>query len=317
MSIKDFIYFSLADRRVIATLCIVACGGIMVYMVSDKIETSSKNDVECAKSFDKRTKNRQQMENWRHSDNGTTDGERGAETFFFDPNTADSAQLARLGLRHWQIRNIMRYRQHGGTYSCKEDFARVYGLTVAEYRRLAPYIRIDADYLPAASLPEVKQRRHGYETDISNDKIATADKGASNRHYQHKIGSGEQIAVNSADTAQLMRIPGIGSYYAKEIVKLRDRLGGFANSRQLLDIEDFPMGAVEYISIDPSKIKRLNINRLSLTQLKRHPYINYYQARAIIDLRRLRGNICSVEELSELKDFSTEDISRLLPYLEF
>lgn len=317
MSIKDFIYFSLADRRVVATLCIVACGGIMVYMVSDKIETSSKNDMECATGFDRRTKCQQPMEDTRHSDNVATDRKRGAETFFFDPNTADSAQLARLGLRHWQIRNIMRYRQHGGTYGCKEDFARVYGLTVADYRRLAPYIRIGRDYLPAASLPEVKRHRNGYKTDATDANTADNNEGSGSQRYRHKISRGEQIAVNSADTTQLMRIPGIGSYYAKKIVKLRDRLGGFANSRQLLDIEDFPIEAVEYISIDPSIIKRLNINRLSLTQLKHHPYINYYQARAIIDLRRLRGNICSVEELSELKDFSAEDISRLLPYLEF
>ena len=28
------------------------------------------------------------------------------ELFYFDPNTADSTQLLRLGLRPWQVRNI-------------------------------------------------------------------------------------------------------------------------------------------------------------------------------------------------------------------
>lgn len=74
------------------------------------------------------------------------------ESFYFDPNTADSTQLLRLGLQPWQVRNIYRYRAKGGVYRKKEDFARLYGLTVKDYRRLEPYIRISEDYLPASTL---------------------------------------------------------------------------------------------------------------------------------------------------------------------
>ena len=52
-----------------------------------------------------------------------------AERFCFDPNTADSTQLLRLGLQPWQVRNIYRYRARGGIYRTREDFARLYGLT--------------------------------------------------------------------------------------------------------------------------------------------------------------------------------------------
>jgi DNA uptake protein ComE-like DNA-binding protein len=67
------------------------------------------------------------------------------ERFPFDPNTADSTQLLRLGLQPWQVRNIYKYRAHGGIYRQKEDFARLYGLTVKQYRELEPYIRISSD----------------------------------------------------------------------------------------------------------------------------------------------------------------------------
>lgn len=53
---------------------------------------------------------------------------------------------------NWQVRNIYRYRAKGGVYRKKEDFARLYGLTVKDYRRLEPYIRISEDYLPASTL---------------------------------------------------------------------------------------------------------------------------------------------------------------------
>lgn len=75
-----------------------------------------------------------------------------AERFPFDPNTADSTQLLRLGLQPWQVRNIYKYRARGGIYRQKEDFARLYGLTVKQYRELEPYIHISNDYLPASTL---------------------------------------------------------------------------------------------------------------------------------------------------------------------
>ena len=67
-----------------------------------------------------------------------------AERFLFDPNTADSTQLLRLGLKPWQVRNIYKYRAHGGIYRTPEDFARLYGLTVKQYRELEPFFRLSA-----------------------------------------------------------------------------------------------------------------------------------------------------------------------------
>jgi len=59
------------------------------------------------------------------------------------------------------------------------------------------------------------------------------------------------------------------------------------------------------------------VNRLTLNELKRHTYINFYQARAITDYRRLHGPIRSLDELRLSKDFSSEAISRLSPYVEY
>ena len=75
-----------------------------------------------------------------------------AERFVFDPNTADSTQLLRLGLQPWQVQNIYRYRARGGVYRKPTDFARLYGLTAKQYRELEPYIRISDDYRPAAEV---------------------------------------------------------------------------------------------------------------------------------------------------------------------
>ena len=128
---------------------------------------------------------------------------------------------------------------------------------------------------------------------------------------------GEHIAVNAADTIALKTIPGIGSYYARQAVRYREQLGGFVDKKQLLEIEKFPEEALTYISIDSENIKKLKVNQMTLAQLRRHPYINYYQARAITDYRRLHGAIHSIRELRLMKEFTEFDLNRIEPYLEY
>lgn len=225
---------------------------------------------------------------------------RQAESFPFDPNTADSTQLLRLGLRPWQVRNIYKYRSKGGIYRTKEDFARLYGLTIKDYRRLEPYIQISSDYRPAAEL--VGERPH-YERDTLLRPI--------------KIESTQHIVLNTADTNQLKKVPGIGSYYAKEIVRHGKWLGGYVSVDQLDEIDGFPSEAKKYFVVERPTPQRINVNRLTLQQLRRHPYINYYQAKTIVDYRRLHGNIHSLQDLRFSRDFSPEAIRQLEPYVEY
>ena len=136
-------------------------------------------------------------------------------------------------------------------------------------------------------------------------------------HYQPKIRQGAYIVLNMADTTQLKMVPGIGPYFARKIVQYGERLGGYVRVDQLDEIEDFPLDAKEYLVIEhPSPIK-LNINQLSLNDLKRHPYINFYQARAITDYRRLHGPLKSLDDLRLSKDFTPEAIDRLKPYVAY
>ena len=46
------------------------------------------------------------------------------EAFPFNPNTADSTTLLRLGLKPWQIKNLMAYRRAGGRCLQPDGWAR-------------------------------------------------------------------------------------------------------------------------------------------------------------------------------------------------
>lgn len=152
-------------------------------------------------------------------------------------------------------------------------------------------------------------RRGKALTDIEHDSAVA--------HYQAKLKVGEHIVLNTADTTQLKTVPGIGSYFARKIVQYGQRLGGYVSVDQLDEIENFPLDAKDYLVVENARPHKLNVNTLSLNDLKRHPYINFYQARTITDYRRLHGPLKNLNDLRLSKDFPQEAIDRLVPYVEY
>ena len=232
------------------------------------------------------------------------------------------------------VRNIYKYRASGGIYRTKADFARLYGLTVKQYRELEPYIVISPDYLPASTLfadrPAYGQGTASGRSDdaatnrsiasggaaVSGDSAVTGSKsGAETYRRQYKIAVGEHVDLNAGDTAVYKTVPGIGSYYARKIADYGRRLGGYVSIDQLDEIENFPPEAKAYFALLTDSVRKMNVNELTLYELRRHPYRNYYQAKAIVDHRRLDGPLKSLDELGALRDFPPEAIARLKPYV--
>ena len=67
---------------------------------------------------------------------------RRVENFVFDPNTVSVEDLQRLGFSLRQAQSIDKYRQAGGRFRRKADFAKSYVVDDSVYQRLAPYINI-------------------------------------------------------------------------------------------------------------------------------------------------------------------------------
>ena len=298
-----------SDRRIILSLLalmVVAAVFIVVVGGDDEPLTAPSEQVSADTLLTSGTASMVQS-------SGLTGGR--AERFPFDPNTADSAELRRLGLSPQLVSDIYRYRAAGGVFQRKEDFARLYHLTVRDYRELEPYISISPDYQPASTL--FARQRRPTAPGSQPSTVDTVDDGQRRLRYPVKLEVGETIDLSTADTTALQRIPGIGPYFARRIVSYGERLGGYVNLEQLTEIEDFPVGALDYLTLSPVATRRLNINSLSLNDLKRHPYINFYMARAIVDFRRQYGAINDLSDLRLLPDFPDEVIERLRPYVEY
>lgn len=224
----------------------------------------------------------------------------------FDPNTADSLELLSVGLPPHVARNILRYRKAGGVFRKANDLARIYGLHDTVFTRVRPYINIPEAHRPVAESPrqlevtDTLRREHPYA-----------------EYMRSKHKPGQLVDLNTADTTELMRIPGIGPVRARHIVNYRRALGGFHSIAQVHEAYDMPENLGDWVHISMSTVEKLYINKESLSQLRAHPYLTFYQARAIVELRKREGNIRSVRQLLFLEEFTEGDITHLTPYLSF
>ena len=225
-----------------------------------------------------------------------------AELFPFNPNEADSATRLRVGLKPWQVRNLLKYRRKGGRWRSADDFRRLYGLTEEEFQRLRPYIIIP---------PSAEENQNSLAKESGR-------RDSLRRIYPEKFGELTVLSLNAADTTLLQRIPGIGRYRAAQICRYRERLGGYISTAQLREIGDLPEGIEQWFEIGAGETPRqIDVNKSDFKTLLRHPYLSYDQVCAIMRFRQKFGSLRSWSDLRNSPDFSETDFQRLAPYFKF
>lgn len=127
------------------------------------------------------------------------------------------------------------------------------------------------------------------------------------------------LELNSADTADLQRLWGIGPVYAARIVRYRNLLGGFVDIQQLREVYGLADSVFRRIapqlSVDTSRIRRLDLNTASYGQLLRHPYLDKHQVAAILRLREKQGAFLSTDDLHRIPIIEQETFNKIIPYL--
>ncbi len=231
--------------------------------------------------------------------------ERNFVLFAFDPNRIDSVSLTRLGLPGWMARNVIRYREKGGQFRDAESFRKIYGMTDELYDQLTPYIRIERESTPSDTEADVMQQALPEQVNIPEYTPAI------------KYPEGTVVDINQVDTTELKMIPGIGSGIARRIVSYRQQLGGFHSTKQLLEIEYTDTDMLVWFTVGSDTLKKIPVNRASVERLRTHPYLNFYQSRAIVEYRRKRGKIKDIQELKLYEEFTPEDLERIAPYLSY
>ena len=230
----------------------------------------------------------------------------------FDPNTADSSTLVHVGLKKWQASNMLKYRAKGGRYRRIEDMKKIYGMTDSMYMELLPYIQIDTVAVDH------------YRDSIRQRERDSVKVDSMPRYVSQKRDT--ILNLRTADTTELKMIRGIGSYRARQIVRYREQLGGFAHVDQLCEIKALQPLLTDSIQaesllahfwLDSVIINPLRVNSAGVEKLQRHPYLSFEQAKAIYELRRKKIHLDSITQLKKVDCFTEQELKRLTPYLSF
>lgn len=257
----------------------------------DKLDELKQFSVQCKNSSDsvRASKKKDYEVDFQRVDYSVAKQE--LNPFPFNPNNLPEAEWKRLGLSDKQIKSIKNYESKGGKFRTKEDFKKMYTISDEEYSLLESYIVIPVD----------TQKR--YETPRPQ-KI----------DFKH-----EPIDLNKADTFDLRKIPGIGVGLSRRIFNYRQKLGGFYDKSQLFEV--FGMDSARYqsvspyISINEAEITKININKATVKELIKHPYIDYYIAKSIVVYREEKGAFKKIEELKEATLMYDELFNKLKNYI--
>jgi DNA uptake protein ComE-like DNA-binding protein len=127
------------------------------------------------------------------------------------------------------------------------------------------------------------------------------------------------IELNSTDTFELQRLRGIGSSFARRIVKYRDRLGGFISKSQLLEVwgmDSSRYNAIaEHLYADPDSIHKIDLNTVSFKELLSHPYFPFEVTKAIMLYRKEHKKFMQPEELMNIKVIPDSAYRKMKDYI--
>lgn len=132
----------------------------------------------------------------------------------------------------------------------------------------------------------------------------------------------EVLDLNTADSASLERLPGIGEKLSARIVKYRERLGGFISVDQLKEV--YGLADSNFLKLR-SRLKiengyapiKIQINKATYQEFRRHPYIGHLFAKSVLAYINMHGSINGIEELLKIGSLLESEVMKAAPYIDF
>jgi competence protein ComEA len=282
--IKDYFTFSKSERNGLIILLSIVLILVLIHKFSWFFFNEGKSDFS---KFEKEISNFQKslvLKDTLKSDNIDEPTAKLSKSGIFNPNDANDSIWKQFGLNEKQIKVIHNYLSKGGKFYKKEDLKKLYFMNEKVYLMLEPHININ--------------------------------KNLSDKYI---INSPIIIELNSADTSDLLKIRYLSIQMIKRIIKYRDLLGGFFRKEQLLEVYGFKNELFKriekLISVDSSKIMKLNINSATIGELNKSPYLDYFDAKNIVNFRLKNGKINNINQISILGLLPDEKFEKVKPYL--
>jgi len=277
--IKDYFQFNKKERNGILLLSFILFFLILFYQFSYLLKIETKTDFS---DFEKALSELEYA-------NDSPQLKEKKSLFRFNPNALNDDGWLVLGLSKGKLQVLRNYQKNGGYFKEKEDLQRCYAFGDEFYNTIKEYV----------SIPEIDEPEPKSQQPITTTQI---------------------IELNQADSLELISVKGIGSFYAKQILKYRNELGGFYSFSQFSEIWGLEKLDVEKIklltTIDTLLISNININTATIEKLRHHPYLNYKQAKMIVNYRQQHGNYHQLKDICKIKPISPELFRKIAPYFQ-
>lgn len=206
----------------------------------------------------------------------------------FNPNSIKKNELLAFGLSEKQANGIISFREKVHPFQYPADLYKVYNLDSSIVNEMQAYLEI-------------------------NDSIISEKEAGENRIKFQAIN------INLCDSLGLLEVNGIGPYYAGEFIKYRDRLGGYNDLNQLLEIYSMDTNRVNKIRnqlfANSEDCLKININTVGFKDLLRHPYFDYEVVKNILKFRDEVRPYQSIDELRNIELIDEALFTKIAEYL--
>ncbi len=271
--LRYFFTFSKAEQYgIVALLTLILAFSVLYFILPFVIQPTPVEDKAFAKEVDAFIEQQQDIRDSIEIEKIQSIGQlsyalakQKLHPFPFNPNRLPEEKWKALGLNDKQIKTIKNYEAKGGKFYTKEDFGKLYCISEAEYKILAPYIVIKPAYTKG-NLEIIDHRPH--------------------RIYKY-------TDLNTADSSRLVNHLHFPPWMASRIIRYRQKLGGFYSKKQLLEVygmkEKYYKPIEKYLLVDPQKVDKICINTAGFKQVLKHPYFDYKLTKKIFRERDKRG----------------------------
>lgn len=243
----------------------------------------------------------------------------------FDPNKLSIAQWQAMGVKPWVAKRVVNAVSKKYVFLQKNDLERFGGFPKEEYERLKEYIDLPdsvdrKEYYKNkyASTNKYENKYNNKNYDKSENNYTSTYEKKEYKKYVPKVI--EKFDINTADTATLKQIRGIGEKTSVRIEKFRNSVGGFHSLEQVKEVYGLSPEAFEELqkyALITSPIKKININTADYETLKNHSFIKWKAASILLKYKKQHGNYKTIEDIKKSRAIKEEQLIKLIPYLEF
>jgi competence ComEA-like helix-hairpin-helix protein len=207
----------------------------------------------------------------------------------FNPNQYSFEEWVKLGLTRKQAAVVMKFTNRG--INSNEELKKIFVIPEELFNKIK-----DSTYYPQ------KEPLSKIERELNQDRPTAV-----------------LIDLNKSSIEDFTKINGIGPFYAKQIIRYREQLGGYHSKEQLLEVWKMNLETYEklkdYIFIKTGEINKISLNSTNINELNNHPYLNWNQANSIIKMREQRTEFKTISEIKESVLIDEETFEKLTPYL--